>query len=371
MYLDPIRLTQELVNIKSVSRWSNTEIAHLLEERLKQCAFEVERLEYIDDNGECKVSLVAKKGEGVDGLAFFSHTDTVPGLEEDWDAFSAVIQEERIIGRGSCDMKGPLAATVVAAAAVDAARLKKPVFVMATADEEVSGRGAQQVAKESILFNSARPRQGVIAEPTRLTPVYAHKGGAQIRVTARGRAAHTSTDLGVSANFIIAPFLAEMTELAERLKTDKSFMNHEFRPPTNGFNMIIDDGGCKQNMTAPKTVCSLYFRTMPKDRSEDLMAMITAKAEQFGFEVSSKLVEPFYISPEREIVQIASQVTGGKQPGTVCYGTDAFSLRGHLDLVVLGPGDIAQAHTVGEWIDVAQLNEAVVVYKRMIETLCM
>ena len=371
MHLDPIRLTQELVNIQSVTRWSNMEIANLLEGRLEQCAFEVERLEYIDDNGECKVSLVARKGEGVDGLAFFSHTDTVPGLEEDWDAFNAVIQEERIIGRGSCDMKGPLAATIVAAATVDAARLKKPVFVVATADEEVGGLGAQQVAKESVLFHTARPRQGVIAEPTRLTPVYAHKGGALIRVTARGRAAHTSTDLGVSANFLMAPFLAEMAELAEQLKTDESFMNHEFRPPTNGFNMILDDGGCRQNVTAPKTVCTLCFRTMPNDRSEDLMAMITDKAEQYGFKVSSKLGEPFHISPEREIVQIASQVTGGKKPGTVSYGTDALSLCGLLDLVVLGPGDISQAHTVGEWIEVAQLNEAVAVYTRMIETLCM
>ena len=66
-----------------------------------------------------------------------------------------------------------------------------------------------------------------------MTPVYAHKGFGRFLVTARGRAAHSSTGKGISANFLIAPFLAEMAELAERLNQDESFMNHEFDPPTH------------------------------------------------------------------------------------------------------------------------------------------
>ena len=108
-----------------------------------------------------------------------------------------------------------MAATIVAGAEVNAADLKKPLFIVITADEEITGLGARQVAEESELFNTACPKYGVIAEPTRLVPVYAHKGGGRIVVTAHGRAAHTSTDQGISANFLIAPFLAEMAETRE------------------------------------------------------------------------------------------------------------------------------------------------------------
>jgi acetylornithine deacetylase len=371
MGLDFVQLAKALVAIPSVTRWSNIEISDFLEGQLNAAAFEIERLEYVDANGETKVNLIAKKGAGRDGLALISHSDTVPGQEEDWPAFRPEVQEGRLVGRGSCDMKGPLAATIAAAADIDAGQLKRPVYIVVAADEELGGVGAQQIAAKSILFNNNGPKHGVVAEPTRLIPVYAHKGGCQIKATAHGKAAHTSTDQGISANFLIAPFLAEMAELAKQLKTDESFMNHDFDPPTLGFNMALDDGGFPSNVTTPRTVCTLGFRPMPGDRSGDLTALITAKARQYGFEVSSRSVKPFYISPEAGIVQTACRCTGAAKPETVPFGTDAFYLQDSLDLVILGPGNIAQAHTVGEWIEISQLEQAVAVYQQMIEQLCM
>ncbi|MGB0383893.1 MAG: M20/M25/M40 family metallo-hydrolase [Ardenticatenaceae bacterium] len=369
MNMDVLELTKELVAIKSVSRWSNREVSDFLEDVLNKCAFEVERLTYIDPNGEEKVSLVAKKGEGVGGLAFLSHSDTVPGQEQDWEAFNPVIKDGRLLGRGSCDMKGPLAATIIAAHRADAAQLKQPIVIAITADEEIGGGGAKQVATESLIFKGTQPQYGVIAEPTSLVPVYAHKGVGKVHATAHGKAAHTSTDLGISANFLIAPFFAEMADLAKRLKSDQSFMNHEFSPPTVGFNMVIDDGQCAANVTAAKTVCTVGFRPIPNAPNEDLMAIITQKAEKYGLEVESRLMQPFYISPDAKIIQVANQVTGLQQAQTVSYGTEAIVYKDYLDLVVLGPGNIAQAHTVGEWIDLQQLTRAVNVYSQMIETL--
>ena len=360
--MDVLQLTQDLVAIKSVSQWSNQEISDSLEQTLSRCSFEVERLEYVDDNGERKVSLVAKKGKGQDGFGLFSHSDTVPGNEWAWDAFSPTVKEGRVFGRGSCDMKGPLAATIVAAHSIDAKDLKKPVYVVVTADEEVNGIGAKHVARESRFFQEAIPKHGVIAEPTSLIPVYAHKGGAAVT--------HTSTDRGVSANFLIAPFLAEMAELAERLRSDESFMNHEFLPPTNGFNMVLNDGGCKSNVTAAKTVCTVGFRTMPNDRRDDLIAEVTERAGKYDLDVASRVSDPFYVAKDAEIVQTALQATEVGKPETVPFGTDAHAFKDQLELVILGPGDIAQAHTVGEWIEVTQLHRAVEVYRRMIQRLC-
>ena len=100
MNINVIELAQALVSIKSVSRWSNVEISNFLEQQLRQYDFEVERLQYVDENGEIKVSLVAKKGQGVEGLAFISHSDTVPGQEEDWSAFTPEIEGGPAAGAG-------------------------------------------------------------------------------------------------------------------------------------------------------------------------------------------------------------------------------------------------------------------------------
>lgn len=367
-----LKLSQDLIAIKSVSQISNAPISDFIESYLVRAGFEMERLTYQDADGLEKVSLVAKKGSGSGGLGFFSHSDTVPGAESDWSPYDPVVKEGRLYGRGSCDMKGPLAATMVAAANADAAQLKKPVFVVISADEEVGYGGARQVCKESKMLNEGGwPEMAVVAEPTELKPVYAHKGGQHVIVTAHGRAAHTSTDEGVSANFLIAPFLAEMAELAKLFKTDKSFTNNEFDPPTNGFNMVINDGNCASNVTAARTQCKLSLRGMPNDRHEDAVAMIVEIAQKYDLEVSSGGFEPFYVAQDAPIVTLALQATGLPHAETVPYGTEALLFQDHTQCVILGPGNIAQAHTVGEYVDVNELENSTAAYTKMIAMSCM
>ncbi|MBM3800928.1 MAG: M20 family metallopeptidase [Acidimicrobiia bacterium] len=368
--VDVLRLTREVVAIDSVTHRSNVAVADFLQETLEGCGFEVERLEYLDREGLRKVDLVGKKGRGQGGLGFFSHCDTVPGTGWEQQAWSPEIKDGRLTGLGSCDMKGPLAATIAAGAAINANQLRNPVFIVITADEENASLGASHLVKASELFRAAPPQHGVIAEPTRMIPVYAHKGAALVTVTARGIAAHTSTDKGISSNFIIAPFLAEMAELARLTKTDSSFQNSEFQPPTLGFNMVISDDGCKPNVSASKTVCTLCFRPMPNDRSRHVLETIAAKAAQHQLEVSPWVAEPFYVSPQARIVQTALRACGLPKAETVSFCSDAVIFKDYLELVILGPGDIAQAHTVGEWVDTNQLLEATQVYGQMIQMLC-
>ncbi len=369
--VDVVDLTMRLVAVDSVSQKSNAPVADVLAPILIGAGFAVERLEYDDDAGERKVSLIGVKGAGSGGLAFLSHLDTVPGIGWDRDPWHPAIDGDRLIGLGSCDMKGPLAATVAAAASFDANQLARPVVVVATADEETTGRGAMEVVERSISFAAAAPRWGVVAEPTCLIPVYAHKGGAFAYVTAIGVAAHTSLDCGISANFLIAPFLAEMAAFAKVLQTDVSYHNPAFTPPTLGFNMTLDDGGCKQNVTAAKTVCALCFRPMPDDRSEEILAFIRERARHHGLEVTTKLFPPFAVSPDAEIIRAALAATGAPGAETVPFGTEAIFYEQLLEQVVLGPGNIAQAHTNGEWISISQLRDSVDVYSRMIQHICM
>jgi acetylornithine deacetylase len=368
--IDVARLTAELVAIDSVSGKSNLAVIDYLEPLLIRHDFVVERLEYADEKGVPKFNLVAKKGDGNGGLGFLSHTDTVPGIGWDRDPWTPAKENGRLIGLGSCDRKGPLAATIAAAAAVDVRALKHPIVITATADEETTAQGAIEIVARSEIFRSSPPKYGVIAEPTSLTPVYAHKGGAIFTVTATGLAAHTSTEKGISANFLIAPFLAEMAEYAKVLKSDPSYRNEEFAPPTLGFNLVLDDGGTKPNVTAAKTVATINFRPMPNDRSADVMAHVRERAEAHGLAVEHVYFKPFAIDPGSEIVQAAAQATGA-QPKTVSYGSEAAIFMDTVELVLLGPGDIAQAHTKSEFIELQQLESAVGVYGRMIQRLCL
>src|SRR5438105_656889 len=98
--LDVLQLARDLVGIESVSHRSNVAISGFLEETLKRCAFVVERVEYLDGNGERKVNLVGKKGEGTDGLGFFSHCDTVPSGRWDQHPLTPVVKDGRLVGLG-------------------------------------------------------------------------------------------------------------------------------------------------------------------------------------------------------------------------------------------------------------------------------
>lgn len=367
MNLDVVELAKKLIAIESETHHSNRPVADAIESTMHELGFSVERVVY-DDGGVEKVNLVGKLGDGEGGLGLFGHADTVPG-GAGWEPYAPVVKDGRLYGRGACDMKGALAAMLVAASMVKPGQLRRPLVLAVTSDEETGHVGARTIVAQSKLLAAGWPTYVVVGEPTELVPVYAHKGGCRIDVTAHGVAAHTSTDRGVSANFLIAPFLAEMAELAQRFRREERFMNFEFDPPTNGFNMVLDDGGCKANVTAAKTVCTLSLRAMPDAHTGDAVDLIEARARAHGLEVESRSFNPFHVAPDADIVQAALRASGHTRAVTVPYGTEAVWYQAHAATVVLGPGNIAQAHTVGEWIALDQLHQAVAVYGRLVEEL--
>ncbi|MEM7537276.1 MAG: M20/M25/M40 family metallo-hydrolase [Chloroflexota bacterium] len=374
-----VKLTQELVAMPSPSYQNNVAISEFLKTEMETAGFMVEWVEYRDDNNERKVSLIGKKGEiktgKKGGIGFFGHSDTVPpGTPGDgvyWEPFTPIQENGRIIGRGSCDMKGPVAASIIAGAQVDAAQLNCPIYVIVTADEEQGYGGAKQVVEESKLLAEGWPDYVIVCEPTEMEPVYAHKGGTHVSVVAHGVSAHTSTEKGTSSNFLIAPFLAEMAELRTIFMEDKRFQNDEFTPPTNGFNMVLNDGGTASNVTAARTQCRLSLRRMPNDNIDIAVGMIMERAAKYNLEVSTKTSGPFYVERDADVVKLACAASGVARGKTVPFGTEAVVYQDYAQTVVMGPGNIAQAHTIGEWVDVGQLERAVEVYGRLIEQVCL
>ncbi len=377
MTFDVVELTKELVAIESETQQSNSVVSDRIEAVMRQIGFDVERIAYVDfKDNECgveKVCLVGKLGPDDDGagkgLGFFGHSDTVPG-GPGWAPYAPDEKDGRLIGRGTCDMKGALAAMLVAASRVEVTELSHPIYIGVTSDEEDGYHGAHALLNDSTLLGKGWPAFAVVGEPTEMIPVYAHKGGRRITATANGVAAHTSTDEGTSATLLMAPFMAEIAELAEFFRSDSRFMDDEFDPPTNGLNMIINDGDCKLNVTAAKTTCSVGLRTMPNADSDEAAQMIIDRAVAHNLSVETSGFPPFYVAPDAPVVQAACRASGHDKPMTVSYGTEAVLYQERTQTVVLGPGNIAQAHTQGEWVEIEQLHRAVKVYGSMIRELC-
>ena len=205
-----LRYAKRLIGFDSTSHLSNRAIAKYLEMKLTKHGFIVEVVEYVDDNKQRKVNLVAKKGNGFGGLAYFAHSDVVPAprwFTDKFTPFQPAIARERLYGRGSCDMKGSISCMLAAAQRVGWDDLKEPFYFCVTADEEVGFHGARCVAEESKLYREMveHKTKGLIGEPTSLQIVHAHKGSIEMIAKAKGKAGHSSTHAHDNANLKMIP----------------------------------------------------------------------------------------------------------------------------------------------------------------------
>lgn len=356
-----IKLTCDLIKIKSVSSESNREIIIFFRDMLINKNFDIELIDYIDRNGISKYNLVARKGVGKGGLAFLIHSDTVPLASG--NQLKPYIENNRIYGRGACDMKGPAIASLLAG--LDSNNINIPLTYIITSDEEIGCEGAEFVVKNSKLLKKYPPDYGIATEPTELKPVYAHKGLCNISVTALGKAAHSSTSIGESANFKMIPFLYFISKLKEKYITDESYQNEEFNPPTNTLNLTMSDFNCAPNVTAAKSSCKICFRAMPHTRTTEIITEIKNEADRLGLDFSYILLDSIHTDPGTEFVKIAEKITKRKAE-TVAYLTDASQFTNILKPIILGPGSIKQAHTIDEYIDIDELVKGYSIYKDII-----
>jgi acetylornithine deacetylase len=371
-----LRYAKRLVGFDSTSHLSNQLISKYLEMKLAKHGFVVEKLDYRDHRRVRKVNLVAKKGGGHGGLAYFAHSDVVPAnrwFTKKFGPFEPAIARQRLYGRGSCDMKGSIACMLTAAQTVAWDDLKHPLYFVVTADEEVGFLGAKCVVEESKFYREmvSHGTRAIIGEPTALEIVHAHKGSCELVATAYGRAAHSSTREGVNANLAMIPFLAEMKNIYEETETDPTLQNNLFDPPTLCWNICVKDNSPAINVTASESVCRVYFRPMPGIDPQGLIERVHQAAVQHG--ITLKINEwstPFLVDPESEFVRQSLKLIHRPKPKTVSFATDGGVFTELSEKIVFGPGNIAQAHTHDEWISIEQLTQGTEMYAKMIRHWC-
>jgi acetylornithine deacetylase/succinyl-diaminopimelate desuccinylase-like protein len=350
-------LAQDLVRIDSRSSRPNIPVADRLEGALAAIpGLVVERTDYTDASGTAKRVLVAARGQG--GLALSGHMDTVPDTGWTDDPWSGRIDADgRLHGLGSVDMKGPIAAIIGVAAALP---VQTPVCLLITTDEETTKEGARAIVERSRLARAAAPRGIVVAEPTGMRAVRGHRSSILFTVTATGVQAHSSTGRGVNANWTLAPFLTAMHDLHNLVRNTPEWRNPAYDPPFGDFNLVIDNHGAPVNMTVPRATVQIKFRYAAGLDPAPIVAAVRTAADTAGM-MLDVFAEgpPLELPPDHPLVAATLAVTGERAAATAPFGTDAAVLQSLAPCIVLGPGDIAVAHTPDEYVRVSDLTNAV------------
>ncbi|MEO1529375.1 MAG: M20 family metallopeptidase [Planctomycetota bacterium] len=376
-----------LIAFPSVSSTSNLAVTEFVSDRLRELGFAVAQTKYEDANGVLKANLVAKRTpvgvraeantDSPGGLAYFCHTDVVPaehwiGPHEGSEPFVAVDTNDRIYGRGACDMKGSLSAMLAAVARVSNEEQARPIWIVSTADEEVGFDGAKHLVQHCDAYRDLVAAQpiSIIGEPTELDVVYAHKGIRGFKVTSRGRAGHSATRFGINANEAMVPMLVKLAELCNRSRDESGLQDQRFDPPHLSWNFGVSDQTRVVNITPERSVAWVSIRTMPGIDGEGLFEEVRLVADRLGLEFQPfSGCHPLWTEPDEACVSQMQTIAGGACK-TVCYATDGGVFEELRHRVVIGPGSIEQAHTVDEWISIEQLARGIDVYEQAIRRWC-
>jgi acetylornithine deacetylase len=168
------------------------------------------------------------------------------------------------------------------------------------------------------------------------------------------------------------PFLAEMKKLNELVLSARRFRNDEFKPPHSELSIGINDHNRATNISPVQSICTLNYRPMPGVDTDGLLDKIRQSAKKHGVKLAVlHHGQPLYTALDDPLVGTALKLTGKRKAATVAYGTDGMAyVKKMKRMVVIGPGDIAQAHTVDEWIELDQLHKGVDLYTRFIDHVC-
>lgn len=369
--MDAATLLAELVAIDSVNpalvpgAAGEAEIAAYVAAWLGDRGLEVTVLD--EPAGRPSIVGVARGSRGGASLMLNAHLDTV-GVAGMRHPHEPQPREGRLHGRGAYDMKGGLAAIMLAGAAAAAAGLPGDVLVTAVADEEHASEGVQAVLRR---FGADAC---VVTEPTHLRACVAHKGFAWAELETRGRAAHGSRpDLGIDAIAGMGPVLAGIRALQERLDAAP----HPLLGPASVHASLIE-GGQELSSYPQRCVLGLERRTLPGERIadverelEELLALAREADPRLETELRLGLWrDPFEVDPRAGIVvalrAAAAEVLGAEPEvvGDHPWMDAAFTAAAGIPTVVFGPGG-AGAHATGEYADVASVEHCAAV---LIET---
>ena len=372
------RILSDLIAFPTVSADSNLDMIAYLANRLEDCGAQVDVMS--DESGR-KANLFATLGPLRDGgIVLSGHTDVVPVTDQNWttDPFKMVERDDLIFGRGSCDMKGFIAATVAMAPFFAQHVRDRPLHFAFTYDEETGCIGAGQLA-QNLTERSFKPSLAIIGEPTSMRIVEGHKGCFEYSTHFQGLEGHGSApDLGVNAIEFAVRYVSRLLDLRDELK-HMAPNNSRFEPPWTTVNLGAFNGGHVHNVIAPKASVDWEMRPVQASDADFVKEVLKTYCDDVLLPsmrsvcpeasiVTEVIGEGAGLTPtdRNEAFEILSALTGTNRADVVSFGTEAglFQSLG-MDVVVCGPGSIEQAHKADEFLAVDQLAQCLKMLERL------
>ena len=363
-----IDLLARLVAFPSISADGNRDVTEFLADTLRAAGA---RVTVMPDATGMQANLFATLGpDTAGGVLLSGHTDVVPVIDQPWtdDPFTLVRRDGRLYGRGTCDMKGFVAACVAMAPALAARDLKAPVHFAFTHDEETGCFGARTLTAW-MAAQGIRPMAAIIGEPTGMQVMDGHKGCHEFSTIVTGLEGHGSDPArGVNALEIAARIALHLADLRAHLIA-RAPAGCRFEPPFTTLNIGALHAGSVANIIPARAVLDwemrpvqepdvAFVQTSVAQACAALLDGMRGLAPDAGITTRTVAEIPALVPAARNPARdLACALTGMNDAGVVPFATEAglFQAIG-IPSVICGPGFIAQAHMADEFVEIAQLS---------------
>jgi acetylornithine deacetylase len=380
--MNSAEILDRLVRFPTVSRDSNLALIEFVRDFL--AARGIAARLYMDIAGR-KANLYASIGPAEQpGVLLSGHTDVVPTDGQKWSSSPFELRQrgERLFARGAADMKGFLACALRAADRAARARLRLPLQLAFSYDEEVGCLGVRSLIDDMADW-SHRPRFCIVGEPTLLRAAIGHKGKTALKAICRGRAAHSATPgRGVNAIHMAADLIAKI-RLRQADIAHCGCQDAGYDVPYTTLHVGVIDGGSVLNIVPERCEFEFEIRNLPGDDPDAMIEAMRADAAAVAqalapgdreafIELEISYQYPALETPlQSEVVELAAALTGNRETIKVGFGSEAGLFSGRLGVpsVVCGPGSIDQAHKPDEFVDADQLLRCDAMLEALLERL--
>jgi len=376
---------ETLVAFDTTSRNSNLALIECVRDELATLGVSA-RLFHSPDGAKANLfaTLPASNGETQGGIVLSGHTDVVPVDGQQWSTNPFALTEKggRLYGRGSCDMKGFIAASLALVPEFLAAPRAKPVHLAFSYDEEIGCAGAPEMINQ-LKAEGARFDGCVVGEPTSMQVVVAHKGINLYRCRVHGKAAHSSlTPRGSNAIEYAARLICRIRDIADHFKAHGPY-DEFFDVPFTTMTTNQIQGGIAVNTIPELCEFAYEFRNLPGMSvdaiqaqvesyvRDELLPRMRAEFADARIEIETGASAPaLEASEEAAITQLVRALTEDRTTRKVAYGTEAGLFQGiGIPTVVCGPGHIEQAHKPDEYVALDQMASCETFLRRLGQSL--
>lgn len=383
---ESLETIRRLVQFDTVSERSNLQLIEWVEKYLAGHGI-ASRLTF--DPQERKANLFATIGPaGGGGIVLAGHTDTVPVTGQAWTTppFEATVRDARLYGRGTVDMKGFIGVCLAMVPRMVAARLKRPIHLALTFDEETTMLGARTLVAD-LREQGLAPSACLVGEPTELKAVVGHKGRRALRCCVRGKSAHSSLPVeGVNAIEHALRIVEHLRSMAQRHRENER-RHYGYDVPYSTIVTTRIEGGLSANTIPGECAFDFEFRHLPWTDPDKLEAEVRDFARQQVEEAMARESDGCSVSFTRE-AELPAFGTASSSEGLAPGAAELLALMGHreaplaymafateaswfqhagIPTVVCGPGSIAQAHKPDEYVSLAQLAECERLLMQLVE----